>query len=346
MSQTELLGIAREAKRSALTGTLIRTVSIRGFGGANRSGELLVVTKDRADGEILGRAFSSRVTSATRERIQLATTRRLSSIDQVVEFDIDDSEAVAGGLACGGVARLIIQDLASIPAEFLDLAVSRVPVALLTSIGGGASFPSAVIDSMSSLAELVSEEELGQAAKVFGGGRSGVVVLEEGRKLFESFAPRPKLISLGEGKLAIALEQFCRLLGFTFVTGLGGEGVEEELALLGPLDAVIVLSHDHDLVTAPLAELLKRSASGAGNGEVQTYVGSLGSRHTQAVRRQRLHDAGVSEEMMRSLYGPVGLDIGSISIEETAMAILAEFIAHRQGRSGGHLRDALGPING
>jgi xanthine/CO dehydrogenase XdhC/CoxF family maturation factor len=44
------------------------------------------------------------------------------------------------------------------------------------------------------------------------------------------------------------------------------------------------------------------------------------------------------------VFAPCGLDIGSSTVEETAVAILGEIIASRAGRPGGALRDGSGPI--
>ena len=45
-----------------------------------------------------------------------------------------------------------------------------------------------------------------------------------------------------------------------------------------------------------------------------------------------LHDAGVDPEWLRRVHAPIGLDIGAVSPEEIAVAILAELIAVRRGR--------------
>jgi xanthine dehydrogenase accessory factor len=64
------------------------------------------------------------------------------------------------------------------------------------------------------------------------------------------------------------------------------------------------------------------------------YVGAVGSRKTQADRRARLVAAGVREEDLARLRGPIGLDLGGRSPAETALAIIAEVVAARYGGSG------------
>jgi xanthine dehydrogenase accessory factor len=59
------------------------------------------------------------------------------------------------------------------------------------------------------------------------------------------------------------------------------------------------------------------------------YVGVLGSKTTQAKRRQRLLDSGLTEEQLNRLHGPIGLEIGAGTPEEIAMSIMAEIVAAR-----------------
>jgi xanthine dehydrogenase accessory factor len=59
------------------------------------------------------------------------------------------------------------------------------------------------------------------------------------------------------------------------------------------------------------------------------YVGALGSKTTQAKRRQRLLEEGVTGEQLERLHGPIGLDIGAGTPEEIAMSIMAEIVAAR-----------------
>ena len=52
----------------------------------------------------------------------------------------------------------------------------------------------------------------------------------------------------------------------------------------------------------------------------------------------------MTDEEIDRIFAPCGLDIGASTVEETAVAVLAEIIAHRSGRHGMPLREAEGPI--
>jgi xanthine dehydrogenase accessory factor len=67
------------------------------------------------------------------------------------------------------------------------------------------------------------------------------------------------------------------------------------------------------------------------------YIGAIGSRNTHAKRVARLREAGFDDAAIARIHSPVGLDLGAATPEEIALAILAEVVAHRRGRSGGTL---------
>ena len=69
----------------------------------------------------------------------------------------------------------------------------------------------------------------------------------------------------------------------------------------------------------------------------------MGSRRTHEDRTARLREAGVDDAGLARVMGPIGLDIGARTPEETAVAICAEIIALRTGRDAPSLRDRDGP---
>lgn len=168
--------------------------------------------------------------------------------------------------------------------------------------------------------------------------------------------PESKLIVFGAVPLAAAL---CRLAPAAgrrayvcdprtrFATAERFPGAEAVLAAwpepafaqAGGIDqatAVLALAHDPVLDDPALLIALRSPA---------VYVGAMGSRRTQAARRERLAEAGLSEAELTRLSGPAGLDLGARTVVDTALSILAEIVAVGHGHAGGRLSAAQGPIH-
>ena len=67
------------------------------------------------------------------------------------------------------------------------------------------------------------------------------------------------------------------------------------------------------------------------------YVGLIGSKRRTSIVIDRLREAGASEDELRKIRAPIGLDIGAVSPEEVALAIIAEIVTERHGAAGGSL---------
>ena len=111
----------------------------------------------------------------------------------------------------------------------------------------------------------------------------------------------------------------------------------EHGSLLGPRDAVCILTHDPKFDVPAIIGALNTSVG---------YVGVMGSRKTHAKRLERLAEGGVTDTAdLERLMSPIGLDLGSRTPEETAISICAEIIARRTGRVAQSLRSTNGPIH-
>ena len=84
--------------------------------------------------------------------------------------------------------------------------------------------------------------------------------------------------------------------------------------------AIVTLTHDPKLDDMALLEALKSKAF---------YVGALGSQFNNDKRRARLALFDLTQTEIDRLHGPVGLDIGSRTPPEIAVAILAHMISVR-----------------
>ena len=114
---------------------------------------------------------------------------------------------------------------------------------------------------------------------------------------------------------------------------------EDAFQRLGGIDratAIAVLTHDPKLDDAALVLALRSNAG---------YIGAMGSRRAQAKRRERLLAKGIEEAEMERISAPIGLDLGALTAEETALSIMAEIVAMRYGRDGGRLAHAKGRIH-
>jgi len=154
------------------------------------------------------------------------------------------------------------------------------------------------------------------------------------------FEPVFRLIVIGADPVALAIAGLGAQAGFEthLVRPKGPEAAPplsgvaysradpaEAMAAIG-LDrwtAVAVATHDWETDQAALMAALPSAA---------VYVGVLGARRRLPERLARLRAAGVAEDALARLKGPIGLDLGGKAPWEVAVAVIGEIVAERQGR--------------
>lgn len=320
---------------------LARAVELRGFGG-RRAGEMLFID---SDGKRTGSLFGG----VADEIISLESSELISSDSpfKLLSVDIGDLDAVKAGLACGGTADVLIQQSSALPSEFATRITNREPIALATVVEG--KYMGLVADLSSegfrySEAGTYSDEfvsDLEIRLQRYMSGRKSLVEtyeLDDNKIVIEVFCPPTSMLIIGTSDLTSALSKQCEFLGWesSIVTSLE-QGVPGAQGL-GSNDALVVITHDHGLGIPIISALFASNAT--------TYIGALGSRHTQSERSRLLAEEGFSEVDISRIHGPIGLNIGSKTPEETALAICAEVLTHLSGRDATSLRDTSGPING
>jgi xanthine dehydrogenase accessory factor len=132
----------------------------------------------------------------------------------------------------------------------------------------------------------------------------------------------PEIMIVGDGPVADALVPMVAVLGWRPLVTTDLEAVHDGL---GSADAVVVLSHHEGLDAPAIRAALEHGTA---------YVGAMGSRKTQARRRDQLEAGGVGADLLARLRAPIGLDIGADEPGEIAVSILAEVVAVRRGASG------------
>lgn len=101
---------------------------------------------------------------------------------------------------------------------------------------------------------------------------------------------------------------------------------EASAGLLGPKADVVVTDHDRPELGDALAAVLALPTR---------WVGVMGSPRHTAPHIAALRQRGLAEDEIARVHRPIGLNIGSRSPAEIAIATLAGLIADRNGRPGG-----------
>lgn len=196
------------------------------------------------------------------------------------------------------------------------------------------------------------------ALRAAAAGRDSTIELafDDGTTLTLHRPSRPRLIVLGAGEHAAALCRVGAAAGFAVTvcdawallvtrerfpeaSELVVAAPHEYLASLDSPDArtaVCVLTHDERLDVPALRTALRLPVG---------FVGAMGSRATVARRADLLTQAGVTDAELGRLHSPLGLDLGAQTPEETALSVVAEIVAVRNGASARSLRSTDGPLH-
>jgi xanthine dehydrogenase accessory factor len=148
----------------------------------------------------------------------------------------------------------------------------------------------------------------------------------------EPVVPQPHLVIIGRSPAVATLTAMAGALGWrTVVVDDGGDpanspaadrvvtSLDMEQAAVTERSWIVVATQGHYDEDA----LERALATHAG------YVGLVASRNRAQAVMGYLRDRGVSEEALARVHAPAGLDLGRVSHEEIAVAILAELVRDR-----------------
>jgi xanthine dehydrogenase accessory factor len=320
-------GRGERVGRAVLTGIV---------GSAPRPEGASLIVSDRGSmaGSVSGGCIEGAVFSEIQDAIAAGRPTLLS-------YGVSDETAWSVGLACGGTFEILVQP--DVPADVERAASGETGAVVATVLRGP---DGAADEARTAIAEA--------AARALDAEASATVTIPVGggvlEVFLEVFPPRPRLIVFGGVHVAVALVRLARELGYRTIVADGRAAFAnrerfpdaDEILVAWPEEAfarvgldhasyVAVLTHDPKFDEPALAIALRSDAR---------YVGAIGSRRTQAARRDRLLARGVSEAELGRLRGPIGLDLGGRGAAEIALAILAEMTAVRYGASGRPMMEA------
>ena len=280
-----------------------------------------------------------------------------SGLPVMTSYGISDEAGLRVGLSCGGTIDVLIEPFVSgeawlalrgaieaqQPAAF---AIGVSPAPLL-----GRRLTLAGEARIGSIDDALDEEIAAAAHGLLAEGQTRVISLpwrsESAEVFIEAFAPPLRLFIVGATHTAVPLCHMAAEVGFrvTVIDARSMFATEERFpdadevvrawpddvlpgAALDAYSYVVVLAHDPKFDLPALTHALRSEAR---------YLGAIGSRETHEARKDALREQGFSDDDLARIRAPIGLDIGGQTPEETAVAILAEMLAVRHGKSGGAL---------
>ena len=305
---TEVLQLAFDWLREGHTVHLATVVQT--WGSAPRqAGAMLAVRKDgRVVGSVSGGCIED-------DLIARAQAGQLPSKPEWARYGVSQEQAARFGLPCGGTLRLVIEPLNL--GDWIDRVIEVTQTQQL--IGRWLDLTTG--------ASTLTNARPGQLTEVKEDGCHFV------------YGPHWRLLIIGANQTAQALAQIATMLEFQVIVcdpreeftadwnmpGVSLQpGMPDDAVLEIQTDsrtAIVAITHDPKLDDMALLEALKSKAF---------YVGALGSSRNQSKRRQRLLEFDLTEEDIARLHGPVGLQIGSRTPAEIAVAVGAHLIQVRR----------------
>ena len=272
-----------------------------------------------------------------------------ASSPRLLNLNLGDAEAWEIGLTCGGAVDVLVEPVSDELFDLYDTARSEWQagrsVAIATILSGEGAGSRIMIDESGRVrgsapdAVLEALRDLPPAPRTITAGSSEVYV--------EVLRRPASILIFGAGAVAIPLVTFAKTLGFDAIVIDGRPqfatrerfpdadeirvGIVSEIAATiayGPNTPVVLVAHDAKIDVPVLKKALTSDAP---------YIGLLGSRRRGAALLQMLREEGLSDDQLRRVRVPVGLDLGGGSAAEIALSIVSEIVAVMHGRNGAPL---------
>lgn len=311
------LQVIQQALRWAADGSPVWLCTVLGtFGSAPRApGSMLAVNRT---GQWVGSLSGGCVEDDFIERIR---RDEIPHANTVLRYG-DDSDRSHTRLPCGGTLDILIEYL---PAGCNVQAHLR-------------EMESALLGQR----RLLRTVRLGEsAAELADDDTQGPKVERNGNTIVLRLGAVQRLILAGYSAVAHACAEFARAVGFEVILceprddvlkGVQLEHIEIQRTLPSAFiaegnchadTAVVALTHDPRIDDLAMIEAVRTDAF---------YIGVMGSKATTAKRFERLaRVGGLSQEELARIHAPIGLNLGSKTPAEIALAVVADLLRVRNG---------------
>ncbi len=336
-----------------------------------RAGARMLVTED---GQLTGAISGGCLEGDALRKARLVMAQQQPML---VTYDTtDDDDAKLGvGLGCNGIIHILIEPLhadeAGNPIALFKQVLSKRRNAVLVTLFSLTNRKGAQPGTCLMLTDekqifkcncnSLQDELLTDAKQILQTGRSAIRNYASGETeltgFIELMRPPVNLFVFGGGNDAMPLVQMAAVLGWhtTVIDGRTHYASADrfpqakKVLLAKPEQAltslsfdgrtvVVLMTHNYNYDLAMLRGLLPMEL---------TYVGSLGPKKKLDRMLEELQEEGIypTEQQLKSIYGPTGLDIGAETSEEIALSMLSEMQAVVQHTTGTSLREKASVIH-
>ena len=328
-----------------------------------RPGARMLITED---GQLTGAISGGCLEGDALRKAQLAILQRRNKL---VVYDTTDEDDLKFGvqLGCNGIVYILFEpvkpDDANNPINLLKkITQQRQDAILITAFNeNSTSVQKGTCCVVNEAESFCSDDEAGlliDESKLLLKQKETVVKNNSNSSvLYQFIPPSTQLIIVGAGNDAQPLAEMASLLGWNIVVIDGRPvyatkgrfpkaskiSVTKPAQILSAVNidqetAVILMTHNYNYDLAALEQLINTNCK---------YIGALGPKKKLHKMFNDLREKGIaiSKEMMQSIYGPVGLDIGAETSEEIALSVLSEIKAVFSQREGSSLKERTTEIH-
>jgi len=351
--------VAHETAVKAGKKTALATVVLVEGSAYRRAGARMLITEDgKLTGAISGGCLEG-------DALRKARMVILQQEPLLVTYDtMDDDDAKLGvGLGCNGIIHILIEpinDKVTNPIDLLKAVIASkgysVLVTLFSTEDRKAPQPGSCLCLRDGQTLLYGLDDLSYKNELLEDARNALdhqhssITSYEGYTAFvECVKPLISLVILGAGNDVLPLTRIAAILGWkiTVVDGRPNYATAERFPSaklvvakpesvlnnveLNEWTAFVLMTHNYSYEIAFLKELLPLHAA---------YIGILGPKKKLERMLEELEEHGtiITDKNLQTIHGPVGLDIGSETSEEIALAITAEIKAIFSERNGHSLK--------
>lgn len=366
----EIVKAFDKAYKSKKKTALATVVQVEGS-SYRRAGARMLVTDD---GELTGAISGGCLEGDALRKALLVMAQQKPMLVTYDTTDEDDAK-LGVGLGCNGIIHILIEPIDpernNTPIHFLrSLLQTRQKAVMITlfslesrntpQYGTCLLLNESGVLANSELTKELEHEILADAREALSGSVSALKTYYTDRystAFIELIKPVISLNILGAGNDAIPLVQMASIMGWEITVFDGRPNYptwkrfpqasrtlvakpEQVLSQVQPDDRTVfvIMTHNYNYDLAILRQILTL--------DIQ-YIGVLGpkSKLNRMLEELRIEGLQITPQQMEKIYGPAGLEIGSETAEEIALAIISEINSVMNNKSGGYLREKEGPIH-